>query len=123
MRTGLLACCLFAIACGGRAGEVAVTWTIEPIPPVIGSATVVHVRLVDPDGNPVKGAKLQLEAHMSHPGMAPVSGKAIERMDGNYEARVHLSMAGDWVFVVTGELANGSRIAKDIQVPGVRPAG
>lgn len=123
LTAGLLAFCCVAMACSGRAGDVAVTWKIEPTPPITGSATIVRLSLQDRHGKPVQGAKLQLEAHMSHPGMAPVTGDVIERSQGDYEARVHLSMAGDWVFVVTGELADGSRITRNTRVPAVRPAG
>jgi hypothetical protein len=59
---------------------------------------------------------------MTHPGMAPVTSDVIETSGGRYESRVRLSMAGDWVFVVSGDLPNGRRITKEIRVPAVRPA-
>ena len=115
------ACCL-TMGCSRPASDVKVTLKIEPTPPVAGAATIVHVTLQQENGNLVSGAKVHLEAHMTHPGMAPVASEAIERQNGAYEARLHLSMAGDWVFVVTGELPDGSRVRRDIQVPDVRPA-
>jgi hypothetical protein len=123
LTAGLLACCSLAIGCGRAAGDVTVTWKIEPAPPVAGSATVVRFTLQHGDGRPAVRARLHLEAHMPHPGMAPVTGDVIERSNGEYEARLRLSMAGDWMFVVTGELADGSRITREIQVSAVRPAG
>jgi hypothetical protein len=122
LTAGLLACCLAAIGCGGGARELQMTWQIEPTPPVAGAATAVRLTLHHGDGTAVVGARLRLEAHMSHPGMAPITCDVIDRANGAYEARLQLSMAGDWVFVVTGELADGTRITRQIQVPAARPA-
>ena len=117
-----LLACVVAMGCGRGAGDVDVAWEIEPTPPTAGQRTVVRVTLRHPDGRPEAGARLKIEAHMSHPGMAPVAGDAVEGANGAYEARLQLSMAGDWIFVVTGQLADGSRITRDTRVPGVRPA-
>ena len=116
----LLACSL--VACGREGRAVTVSWNINPTPPMAGADTLVGLRLQDAGGHPVSRAKLQLEAHMSHPGMAPVIADVTERSDGTYEARVRLTMAGDWRFVVAGALADGSRITQDTLVPGVRAA-
>ena len=66
---------------------------------------------------------LRLEGQMSHPGMMPVVADLAERGAGVYEARMQLTMAGDWILVVTGELRDGTRIVKQIDLSGVRPAG
>ena len=92
------------------------------MPPVVATATIVRFTLADSRGASVAGAKLRLDAHMTHPGMAPVTGDVIEISTGTYRSTIRLSMAGDWVFVVSGELPNGHRITRDIQVPGVRTA-
>jgi hypothetical protein len=110
------------VSCGREGRAVTVSWTINPTPPTVGADTEVGLRLHDADGNPVSRAKLQLEAHMSHPGMAPVTAAMTERSDGTYEARVRLTMAGDWRFVVAGTLADGRRITRDTAVAGVRAA-
>ena len=102
---------------------MSVTWKIEPTPPVTGAVTVVQFTLHHPDGKPAEGAKLHLEAHMSHPGMAPVTANVTERGNGAYEARVHLTMAGDWVFVVTGGLPDGARITRQIAIAAAGPSG
>lgn len=120
--TALLLVCGCLMSCS-RASDVTATWNIEPAPPIAGADTVVRIRLEHEDGSAVRGARLKLEGHMSHPGMAPVVGNVTERENGAYEARIHLSMAGDWVFVLTGELTNGTRVTKHIPVPSVRPAG
>lgn len=118
----VLVCGCVASGCSGHARDVTVIWNIEPTPPISGAATIVRLRLQEADGNPVRGAKLRLQGHMAHPGMAPVTGDVSERGDGAYHGRLQLSMAGDWVFVVSGELADGRRISKEIQVASVRPA-
>jgi YtkA-like len=119
--TALLLVCGCACACDRRASEITATWTIEPTPPVAGAATLVRLTLRHDDGTAVRGAKLKIEGHMSHPGMTPVVADVMERGNGAYEARLHLSMPGDWLFVVTGELVDGRRIMKDVAVPSVRP--
>jgi hypothetical protein len=119
---GFLACCGLAVGCSRAATDVTVTWKIEPTPPVAGTATVVRVVLRRSNGSPVSGAKLQVQAHMSHAGMAPVTADAVEHGNGAYEASLQLSMAGDWALVLTGELADGRRITQEAPLPAVRPA-
>jgi hypothetical protein len=58
---------------------------------------------------------------MSHPGMTPVVTTVTEGAAGEYEARMHFSMAGDWTLVLTGELPDGSRLTRQLDVVGVRP--
>jgi hypothetical protein len=110
--------------CRGDAREdVRVQWAIEPAPPVTGAGTVARITLRDARHRPVRGARLQLEAHMSHPGMTPVVAAVRERGNGVYEAHLQFSMAGDWVLVIAGELPDGGRITKSLEINGVRPAG
>ena len=92
------------------------------MPPSAAATTSVRFTLADSQGARIAGAKLHLDAHMTHPGMTPVTSDVIEISNGAYQSTLRLSMAGDWVFVVSGELPDGRRITKDIQVPGVRQA-
>jgi hypothetical protein len=55
--------------------------------------------------------------------MAAVTSEVQEGGDGTYEARLRLTMAGDWVIVVSGHLTDGSRITEEIKVQAVRSAG
>lgn len=120
---GLAACCCLAFGCARAGSGVAVTWAIEPTPPSTAAAALVRVTVKHDDGTPASGAKLRVEAHMTHPGMTPVVGDAIERAGGVYETRLHLSMAGTWVLVVSGELADGRRLVKQTELAAVQPSG
>jgi hypothetical protein len=121
LTAAVFACCCIA-ACGRSAGDVAATWTVEPSPAVVGSTAVVRVSLRNEQQQPLQGARLQLEAHMTHPGMAPVTAAMIERHAGTYEAQVQLTMAGAWVIVMAGELADGARVTKNTEVDAVERA-
>ena len=120
----LLACAV-AAACGrpDAGADVSVAWTIEPAPPSTGAATVAELTLKDERQQPIRGARLQLEAHMSHPGMSPVTTALAETGSGVYAGRLQFSMAGDWLLVVSGQLADGTRFTRQLEVPGVQPAG
>jgi hypothetical protein len=124
----IFACALpaWAVACGRDADPsdaIDVTWSLDPAPPVTGEPVVARLTLRDTaKRQPVLGAKLRLEGHMSHPGMAPVITDLIERGDGTYETRLQFTMAGDWVLRLVGELPGGARLTKQIEIAGVRPA-
>lgn len=119
-----MAACL--AACAGQGADskgITASWTLDPAPPAIGRDTVTRITLRDSaTDTPVGGARLQLEGHMSHPGMTPVITSVAERSPGEYEAQLRFSMTGDWVLVLTGELADGARVTKQLEVVGVRPA-
>lgn len=125
-RRGLLGLAMVAMAAGAGCGETAapvrVSWSLDPAPPVTGVETTARLTVQDGQGRPVRGARLRVEGHMSHPGMTPIVVPATEREDGRYEARMQFSMAGDWMLVVTGDLGNGTRITEQVEVRGVRSA-
>jgi len=102
---------------------VSVDWAMTPTPPVAGAATVGTLTLRDAAFKPVRGATLQVEGHMSHPGMAPVLAEATERGDGAYEVRLEFTMGGDWILLVTGELPDGRRLTHRFGIEHVRPHG
>ena len=60
---------------------------------------------------------------MTHPGMEPLVAELIERATGTYEAHLKLPMAGRWILVVSGTLADGRRIVKQAEVTAVQPSG
>jgi hypothetical protein len=119
---GILAWCCLLAGCSRSGPDVTVTWTLAPPRPIAEAELVVRLALRNPDGTPVSGAKLQCEAQMTHPGMAPIVGAVVERGQGVYETRLRLSMPGDWVLVASGMLPDGRRVSSYNQVPGVEPA-
>jgi YtkA-like protein len=117
-------CAVWAVACrSDPSTQITAEWTIEPSPPLAGSDVTARVTLRDNANTPVGGAKLHLEAQMSHPGMSPVLSDMVERGDGVYDARLRLTMEGDWTLVVAGELRDGTRITKQLDLAGIRRAG
>lgn len=79
----------------------------------------VSVALVDEAGRPVRDARLRLEGHMAHPGMAPATADLREAAAGHYEAQITFSMGGDWVLLLSGELPDGRRLRRQLELPGV----
>jgi membrane fusion protein, copper/silver efflux system len=93
---------------------------ISPEPPQVGAATVT-LRLADAGAKPVSGARITLEADMSHAGMAPVFEEAKETEPGQYQAQLRFAMAGDWVILLHVQLQGGQRLERQFNVDGVRP--
>jgi YtkA-like protein len=123
----ILACAVFAACAAGcrsdPSDQITAEWAVEPSPPLAGSDTVARITLRDSGRNPVLGAKVHLEGLMSHPGMKPVLSEAVERGGGTYEATLRLTMEGDWTLVLAGELRDGTRITKQLDLSGVRRTG
>lgn len=92
---------------GADDGHLTVAWRLPPQHPAVGREAVGTVTLTTAAAEPVPGAILDIEAHMSHPGMAPVVARATEQAPGVYQAHLAFTMAGDWIVVVSGTLADG----------------
>jgi hypothetical protein len=103
------------------ATDVIIDLTLTPMPPVVGGVTHAVLTLRDRAGQPVRGATLQVEARMSHPGMAPIIAVPVERVDGVYDAQLELTMSGDWIVGVTGTLPDGRTVHQQIETAGARP--
>jgi hypothetical protein len=118
----LLGVLLLLAACG-RAQQAnptthdsfAVTLATDPAPPVMGDAAVV-VTLHDAAGQPVDGARLAVEANMSHAGMVPVMGHADAGQGGVYRVPLQWTMAGDWYVDVKFTLPDGQIVTRRFPV-------
>jgi hypothetical protein len=126
-RPGILsASCLIAflmVGCSRRidaSSLVTVEHTISPDPPRVGPTTVV-LRVTDRDGKPVSGARIELEADMSHAGMAPVLEETKETRPGEYQADFEFGMAGDWIVLLHMRLPGNQTLERQFNVRGVRP--
>jgi hypothetical protein len=86
----------------------------------VGPATLT-VQLTDSAQKPIAHAKLEVEADMSHPGMAPVFGEVEETTPGNYLAHLSFNMAGDWVVLLGIQLPDGQKMERQLDVRGVQP--
>jgi hypothetical protein len=117
--TGLHAAVLgTAVVLGCRAAApppVAVAaWSLSPQPPTMGPGTLTFTMAE-------AGARLRVEGHMAHPGMAPVLAEARDLGRGRYQADLTFTMAGDWFLIVSGALPDGRRVEHRIDIAGVRP--
>lgn len=121
--SGIIGSALLLAGCNRHAGgvhSIGMFFEVSPSPPRLG-LTKLTLSLAGQHGTPLTGAHLKLEGDMSHPGMAPVFGDVTETKPGHYEGSLNFGMAGDWVVVVRGTLADGERLEREVRIPGVRP--
>lgn len=114
---------LFIGGCSKRAeppSSVAMEHEISPEPPRMGVATVT-LKLADRASKPIAGARIAVEADMSHAGMSPRFADAKEAEPGRYQAHVEFQMAGDWVILLHITLPDGRRLERQFDVRGVQP--
>ena len=120
----LSACLVFAQACRQKSASIVefnFTHAISPRPARVGPVTIT-LRIADPSGRPVTGARIAIEGNMSHAGMPPVFAEATETGDGRYRASLELSMAGDWAVLVHATLPDGRKLEHQFEINGVAPA-
>jgi hypothetical protein len=98
---------------------VAIEHEISPQPPRVGRVTV-NLKLFDAAGKPLKGARIAIEAEMSHAGMSPQFANVNEAEPGRYQAHLEFPMAGDWVVLLHVTLPDGTKLERQIDVRGVR---
>ncbi len=99
---------------------VEIEHAISPQPARVGPATVT-LKLADSAGKTISGARIAIEADMSHPGMSPLIAEAKETEPGHYQAQLEFQMAGDWVILLHVTLPSGKKLERQIEVKGVRP--
>jgi hypothetical protein len=105
---------------GDASPVVSVEHAISPEPPKVGPATVI-LKLAGLAARPVSGARISVEADMSHAGMAPVFEEASETGPGEYRAHLKFAMAGDWVILLHIRLPGGQTLERQFNVDSVRP--
>lgn len=112
---------LFALACQKTTQTPAINFkhNVTPSPPRAGAATI-DLELTDRNGQPVSGARVELEGNMSHAGMSPVSATAKEIEAGKYRGTLELTMAGDWIVLVNVTLADGQQVQHQFELAGVK---
>jgi hypothetical protein len=93
---------------------------ISPQPARVGPVTVT-LKVTDSAAGSVTGARIKLEANMTHAGMSPVVGGMREIAPGRYQGDLAFQMAGDWVILLHVTLPDGSKLERQFDVPGVRP--
>ena len=103
---------------GSSLSDVQVELAVEPQPPQVGPA-VVLVTLTGSGGQPIAGARVELEGNMTHAGMVPVLAPAVEIEPGRYRAELEFTMGGDWFILVRAGLADGRSLEEQVDVPGV----
>jgi len=125
-RLGLRAATVALLALSGcerasvpSAEDIGLSWSVDPRPLQVGRTTLV-LRLTDPQGSPIRGARLRAEADMTHPGMRPVVADAVERAPGVYEAHLDLEMAGAWMVFVSGDLPGPRALSRQLDLGLVR---
>jgi hypothetical protein len=93
-------------------------WEIEPKPPQVGMATL-NITLRDSTNQLIKGADIELEGNMSHPGMEPVLATVKEVKPGQYSAKIEFTMGGDWFILIESTLPDDRVVERQINIPGV----
>lgn len=113
---------MIVVACqpsGNENADINLNWEIQPDPPKVGKATL-NLTLRDSTDQLIRGADVELEGNMSHPGMKPVLAEAKEVEPGQYSAEMKFTMSGDWFILVHATLPNERVIQKQINISGVR---
>ena len=114
---------LFGAACRRNIDHLSglkIEHEITPQPARVGPARVTFT-LADAAAKPIAGARVTVEADMSHAGMSPVFGEVEEIQPGRYQAELTFGMAGDWVILLHGTLPDGEKLERQFDVRDVRP--
>ena len=102
-----------------RTDAVDLSWSLRPPQPVVGPVTLSLV--LGEQTTHARVTAVSVVGYMTHPGMPPALATVTPRGRGVYDAKMELTMAGDWVFVVSVQLADGQRVERRIPVANVQP--
>jgi hypothetical protein len=121
--TLVLVALLLASACRGQGGDESdaqVTIDVSPRPALVGPAQVT-ARLLDGNGAPIRGARVEIEGTMNHAGMVPVIVEAPEGDAGQYTTRdFKFTMGGDWIIIVRATMADDQTVERTFDLQGVQ---
>jgi hypothetical protein len=96
-----------------------ITMEVTPNPPIVGMTTV-DLQVLEPNGQPLQGAHVEVEGSMTHAGMTPEIAAVDEVAPGHYRALLPLSMSGDWLVTVIVHMADGQVVEKTLALPPVQ---
>lgn len=105
---------------GEPSPPVVIEHEITPQSPRVG-VSAIALKLTDASGNPITGARINLEGTMTHPGMRPVFSEARETGPGRYQSSLEFTMAGDWIVLLHITLPNGQKLERQFTIKGVQP--
>jgi hypothetical protein len=130
VRTAALWCALassalLSAACrdNGLSDDYGTSVEIDPPRPVVSRPSTITIDLRDRANRPWPDARLVLEAHMEHPGMAPIIMATEARARGVYATSMTFTMAGRWIFYLSGDLPDGRKIRSRVADVEVAPSG
>jgi hypothetical protein len=107
-----------------QTGEVEVSISVAPTPPIEGPARLV-VTVTDPVDGPIEGAEVWIEGVMAHPGMIPVHVEAVELGEGTYAVQdFDFTMSGDWILITRVWLEDDTELVsrQEVRVVSGGPA-
>lgn len=87
----------------------------QPSPASVGESELL-VSLAEEAGEPISGAALSARGDMTHAGMTPVFGEAVESEPGRYRIPFEWTMAGDWIVTIQAKLPSGESIERQFDV-------
>ncbi|MGH9831957.1 MAG: FixH family protein [Blastocatellia bacterium] len=114
---------LFLTGCqkpGESSPVVVIEHEVSPQPLKAG-VSAITLKLTDASGDPINGARINLEGTMTHPGMRPVFSEAREAGSGRYQSSLEFTMAGDWIVLLHITLPNGQKLERQFEIKGVQP--
>jgi hypothetical protein len=83
---------------------IEIALVVVPAEAIVGKAGLL-ITLQDETGIPLDGAEVAIRGDMSHAGMIPVLATATGRGNGQYQAEIEWTMAGDWIVTVLANFA------------------
>jgi YtkA-like protein len=103
-------------ACGGDVeagpagvtGDLQLTLTTRPSPPVREETATVVVQVKDKDGKPVEGATVMLSSGMIGMSHGGPKGQLADKGGGSYEGEGKFSMGGTWRIQIEASKGGGT---------------